>query len=389
MRFLHTADWHLGKPIRGVSRQPEFELVLQEVVGIARQERVDAVLIAGDVYDTFAPSTEAERLFYETMTQLLTDGAKVVVIAGNHDHALRMDALAGLLRMAGVYCLGALPLELTDAVLQVPSRDRAEAATIVALPWVPERYALQFEVLMEELGKAVSQYADALAGVLTRLAQRFAGDTVNLLLGHLLIDGAEIGPDGGERKLHIGQNFAVSAQALPPTAHYAALGHVHRSQRIAAALPVYYAGSLLQLDFGDEGQSKGVRIIDARPGRPAQVQEIPLRSGRRLRAVQLEYRELEAHRGCYGDDYLKVAVALEHPQPNLFEQVREVLPNAVDVSPRYPQAAVATAPELSRRGLAPHELFARYYQDEYQSEVPAELLQLFNELQAKESHATA
>ena len=89
MRFLHTSDWHLGRAIRGISRQPEFEQVLGEVAAIARDEHVDAVILAGDTFDTFSPPPDAERLLYETLTGLLRDNIKIVTIAGNHDHAQR------------------------------------------------------------------------------------------------------------------------------------------------------------------------------------------------------------------------------------------------------------------------------------------------------------
>ena len=109
MRFLHTSDWHLGRAIRGISRQPEFEQVLGEVAAIARDEHVDAVILAGDTFDTFSPPPDAERLLYETLTGLLHDGIKIVMIAGNHDHAQRMDALSGIMRIAGAYCIGSVP----------------------------------------------------------------------------------------------------------------------------------------------------------------------------------------------------------------------------------------------------------------------------------------
>ena len=102
MRFLHTGDFHLGRTIRQQSRQAEFELVLPEMADIARREHVDCVLIAGDIFDAFAPPPDAEKLLYETLSSILRDGIKVVMIAGNHDSAPRMDALAGILRIAGI-----------------------------------------------------------------------------------------------------------------------------------------------------------------------------------------------------------------------------------------------------------------------------------------------
>lgn len=386
MRFLHTGDWHLGKKLRGESRQREYEQVLDEVLGIAVQEGVDVLLLAGDIDDAFSPPPEAERLLYETAARLLSDKIRIVMIAGNHDTASHMDALSGILRMAGVYSTGSLPARAADAVVRVPSRDGKEQAAIAAVPWVPERLALRWEVLMEEPGVALASYADGVAEAIRRVSNGFSPGDVNVFLGHMWIDGAVIANGGGERKLH--KNFAVSAQALPAAAQYVALGHLHKPQQIAAASPAFYAGSLFQLDFGETGQQKSVRIVEAHPGLPAQSHEVPLTVGRGLRNVRCTLGDIEEHRGRYGDDYLKVIVDLPHPEPALYDRVREVLPNAVEVI-----SLVARGPgdeeSAPRAGLAPHELFQRYYQKTYGGEAPSELLDLFNQLYKREAEHAA
>ena len=387
MRLLHTSDWHLGRTIRGLSRQDECERVVQQAADVAISERVDAVLIAGDTFETFAPPADAERLLYDALSQLLRAGIRVVMIAGNHDSAPRMDALAGVLSIAGAQCVGSVPRAASDTVLTLPSRDGSEAATVVALPWVPERLAVEYEQLFAGPAEAMQRYAGRLETAIGRVCEAFRPDTANVFLGHMLIDKAVAG--GGERPLQIGQAFAVQPRSLPSDAQYVALGHVHKRQRIGAS-PAYYCGSLLQLDFGEAEQQKYVQVVEVHPGLPADVRAVEISGGRALRDVRLRLDEITAHAGRYGDDYLRVVVELDAPVLSLYEQVREVLPNALDVSFELTgAAAVAGPPREARRGLSPGELFSRYYREARGAEISAELLAAFNELHQAEVQRAA
>jgi exonuclease SbcD len=397
MRFLHTGDWHLGRTIRGQSRQPEFERTLAEVARTARDEAVDAVIIAGDTFDTFAPGAEAEKLLYETLGEVVRDGAQVVMIAGNHDSATRMDAIAGILRMVGVHSIGTPPDRAAETVLRVASRDKREMATVAALPWVPERFALRFETLAEGIDPARVEYRAVMEALVPRCFEPFAADTVNVFVGHLLIDGVTIGEGSGERKMHIGHNFAVQAACIPGTASYVALGHVHKRQQVAAASPAYYSGSLVQLDFGEggfdskPGQQKYVNVVDARPGVPAEIRAMEITGGRGLRTLTLPIDDLASHAGKYGDDYLRVVVQADRPVASLIEMVRDVLPNALDVSlERTDEPAAASIDGAAHRGLAPYELLGRFYQTKHNAPIPEPLVELFNELyEAEIRHAPA
>lgn len=390
MRLLHTSDWHLGRTIRGQSRLSEFERAVTNVVDIARRERVDVVLIAGDTFDTFSPPADAEHLLYESLTGLLRDGIKVVMIAGNHDNASRMDAMAGILRIANAECVGSVPQGDGYAPVRVLSRDGSQALTLVALPWVPERMAVEFEHLLGDVSKALQRYAGQMERAIGHFCRSFDPATANVFMGHMLIDGAAIGEGGGERKLQIGQNFAVPSSCLPRTAQYIALGHVHKPQEIANPAPAFYAGSLLQLDFGESGQQKFVNMVEVQPQKPAEVRLVPVEGGRNLETVRLRLEDLPSHAGTHGDAYLRVIVELDAPVLSLFDRVREVLPNALDVTPSL--AGTATQPDRQDDGsvLAPDELLARFYAERYGGAViPEGLAKLFNELLSEAEVASA
>lgn len=383
MRFLHTSDWHVGKPLRNVRRDAEYVAALEEVRDIARRAEVDAVLIAGDVFDSAVPPPEAERVVFHFFTELVSAGIPAIVIAGNHDHPRRMNAYAPLLQHVGIHMLGEPVPADEGGVIRLANRAETETATIAALPWVSERKVRDFESLMEE-GKHIEQYADGVSAMLSHLAGAFRPDTVNLLVAHLLIEDAKVGgPESGERPLHMGQAYVVKRQRLPQDAQYIALGHVHMPQEAVLA-NAYYSGSLLQCDFGEAGQQKRVNIIDAAPGKKAKVEFAPLSSIRQLRNIGaakkgVTLEEIKALADGVGDAYLKVFVKVDQPLPGLAAQVRELLPNAVDiVVERTDLPETEQIDGLAR--LSPAELFTTYYRSMHESEPRPELMALFNEL---------
>jgi exonuclease SbcD len=386
MRFLHTGDWHVGKTLRGRHRDDEYAAALAEVLDIARREQVDCLLVAGDVFDSAAPSAEAERLVYDFFRELWGTLIPAVVIGGNHDHPRRLVAVSGLLEVVSVHVLGEPLLPEAGGVVEVPSRDACETALVAALPWVPERRVVAFDDLLQSQEEPFKQYADRTAKMLDYLSRPFRADTVNIVLAHVLIDGAVIGAGGGERPLHLGQAYAISAERLPATAQYIALGHVHRPQEVVTAAPTHYAGSLLQLDFGEREQTKSVVLAEVHPGVPAQVQHLTLAAGRELRDVSGNLAELGSLADDVGDAFLRVFVRADGAVTNLAEQVREILPNAVDVRCIRPGEP---AQEKQRELLAmgPDELFATFHQQARGHQAPEAVLALFRRLYEEEALA--
>jgi exonuclease SbcD len=374
VRFLHTADWHVGKTLRGRSRQDEFAAVLDEVVGIARDRQVDAVLVAGDVFDSPAPPAEAEKLVYDFLARLLPERIACVVIAGNHDHPRKLAALSELLEGLRIFVRADVRPPDKGGVVRVPSRDGSQEARVAVLPFVPERKVVDACALLGPEHEWYEEYARRLEQVLHRLTAGFTPQTVNLIAGHLLISGARVGT--GERPLHLGEVYGVNAQQLPANAQYIALGHLHRPQELMAPSRTFYSGSLIELDFGEQEQGKRVVIVDAAPGRPAAIESVPLTAGRRLRDVAGTLEELAALSATVGSDYLRVGVKVEGPLPGIAEQVREMLPNALDVRLVY-ERTEAAAPAPSARGQSPAQLFADFYRRKNGAAVPGEMLKLF------------
>lgn len=384
MRLLHTGDWHVGKQIRGRSRMDEFEAALDQIVGIAVDEGVDAVLVAGDLYEHRVPPPEADALVFDAFLRLRGAGIRVVAIAGNHDSAPRLEALARLLEPLGVTVVPRVRRPAEGGIVEVPSRDGSELAQVACVPFVPERRYGDARALFEAAESWHQAYAEGMGDLLGAMAEGFRPGAVHLVMAHLFTDGALLG--GGERELTIGMAYAVSPSRLPAAAQYVALGHVHRPQRVRGApTAARYAGSLLQLDFGELTQeAKSVSVVEASPGKPARVREVPLTAGRRLLEVRGSLDELAALADGVGDAWLRARVRTDGPVPGLADRVREVLPNALDVVLEY-ERPPDEGPREPLRAMSPRQQFAAYLRHEHEAEPAPELLEAFDEVLALEA----
>jgi exonuclease SbcD len=360
MRFLHTADWHVGKTLKGHSRLDEQEQVLREIVRVVREQEVDAVLVAGDLYDSAAPSAPAQKLVVRTLMALAGAGAEVVVIAGNHDHAATLDAYRPFAGAAGITLVGSVRSAEQGGVVEFVTRT-GEPVTVAVLPFVSSRYAVRAaELVMNTPAEHTGAYDQQLRDILVSLTGGFRTDAVNLVMAHLTVLNATFG--GGERKVQSIFEYAVPATVFPADAHYVALGHLHRRQIMAAPCPVHYCGAPLAVDFGEQDYEPVVCLVDATPTTPARVTDIPITAARRLRTLRGTVDELGALAGMIGDDFLRVWVR-EPARAGLREEVTDLLPNALEVriDPEFAAPVTGSRP-TSGPGVerTPLELFREY-----------------------------
>jgi DNA repair protein SbcD/Mre11 len=378
MRILHTADWHVGKTIARRSRVDESREAMAAVLTIAQEREVDCVLVCGDVFEHHAPSPEAEQAVYDALIEFERAQTPVVLISGNHDHPRRWRAVEPLLARFAVVVVPDVRRPDQGGIIEVPARDGSTSVQIAALPWVAERRLVGAAELMGLAEQPFQTYATEVARLIEALCAPFDHSKCNVLAAHLYVAGSK--PAGSERALTIGDLFAVAPQAMPATAQYIALGHVHRPQRVpGVGVPTRYAGSLLQLDFGEAGQSKGVVLVELEPGKPAQVEEIDLSVGRELRDVHATLDELEVLAGSIDDAYLRVFLQCEEPRPGLGDRVRELLPDALEVRLEYEREAPRSG-VVDLSSLSPQELFARYFHTRHGHEASKDLLDLFDKV---------
>ena len=382
MRVLHTSDWHVGRAVRGRGRDDEHRAVLAEITGIVREEGVDLVLVAGDIFDHQSPSATSEDIVYEALLGMTQAGAQVVMIAGNHDHPERLDAIRPLLKLAGVHVGAKLHRPEDGGVVSITARS-GESARVALLPWPSRSKIVTADELMgKEREEHQAKYKDRCRQILEFLCAGFDASTVNLAMAHLVITGAMLG--GGERSSETIEEYWVDPSDLRVGADYIALGHIHKPQSLElVGQQVYYCGSPMQMDFGEERESKSVLVFDARPGTAVRTpRTVKLTAGRQMLTVRGNLASLEARKGEFGDAFLRVMLE-ETARPGLADDVRELLPNAVEV--RIEAASPAGSTLESRQGMQPHDLLVSYFEHVKVKDEAA--VKMFDELVEQENAA--
>jgi DNA repair protein SbcD/Mre11 len=401
MKILHTADWHLGKRLDQVSRLPEQAEVLQEICFIADQEAVDVVVVAGDLFDTFNPSSDAMELLYSTLHQLAKGGQRLVIaIAGNHDSPERIDAPDALARVSGIVFVGH-PAE-TLRLLELPTGLRiTQSAPGFLEVWLPNSsfplrivhtpYANEAR-LRQAIGLS-GQGDDALRDYLELHWQTIAENHLddagcNLLVTHLFFqrEGEPTEEEPADEKpiLHVGGAQAIFSRNIPAGYHYVALGHLHRPHTVdKSPCEIRYAGSPLCYSFAEANQQKSVEILTVEPDRVAERRSIPLTSGKPLLRHRFETMEegiawLQAHPNAWveltwvTDTYLESA-----DKENLFA----VHSGIIQIIPEIRRSSNA-APETPSLDLSQDisELFTQYFESKHQMPPNDSLRQLFKEI---------
>jgi exonuclease SbcD len=322
MRLLHTSDWHLGRSFHGVDLLAAQSAFLDHLVDTVRAERVDAVLVAGDVYDRALPPVDAVQLCGEALARIAAAGARVVLISGNHDSATRLGWGSALLPAAGVHVRTALRQAGTPVLL--PDRDGDVA--VYAVPYL-EPDAVWAEVAAEAPGPVRSH--DAVLRCALDRARRELADrpgTRSVALAHAFVTGGQ--PCASERDICVGGVAAVGRSAVTGF-DYVGLGHLHGPQVLADGLR--YSGSPLAYSFSEAGQRKGCWLVELGPAGLTGVERVPAPVPRPLARLRGRLTDLLADpgHGPHEQHYLSVTLTDPTRPVDAMARLRRRFPQAV------------------------------------------------------------
>ncbi|WP_068056334.1 metallophosphoesterase family protein [Nocardia xishanensis] len=349
-RIFHTSDWHLGRQIGRRRRDDEFAAVLTEIVSIAEAFGPDLIVHSGDLFDGSRPSLDDLRLAVETL-RLLGRIAPTVVVAGNHDTRTVLTFLEYVLDVTAVtddhrvrFATDARPGGLM--VAEYPAAGGEQTIRIGALPYLhPNRFTYD----LTDPGTATTSFAHQMRhvqdDVYRQLGAGRGSRDILIYAAHLFVEGAT--PSYSERPISLSSDYAVAATGLP-LVDYGALGHIHKPQRIdSVGFPAHYAGSPLQMDFGETRDTKSVVLVEVDPGSDPRIELVPLRSGRRLVKLTGTLDEITQRAGRVGDAWVKAIVDTDSPTTGLSEALAKMLPQAtiIDIQERR---AGTTNPILDR-----------------------------------------
>ncbi len=378
MRLIHTADWHLGRRLKGVDRTPEIEYQLEELLLAAKILEVDAVLVAGDIFDNPSPPAEAEKVAYHFFCQLRKAEIPAVIIAGNHDSAFRIEGLSQILSHIGISALGRPKRAEQGGVIEIETAHGP--LCVAAMPFISERRLLKTADLWTKNEREQHHsYQAYLASLFENLTHGFREENVNIIMAHLTV--AEAKRAYSEVDYYTQGIYRLPLQTLPPHAQYIALGHIHKPQQIPYIVPTAYSGSLIQLDFYEAEEEKGFNLITVEPGKPAQVEFKPLSCQKPLTVVNCQESEIENTLEAYQDEpgFLKVIVELDTPIIGLAEKVRKICPQTLMIETQSKTVEPDTPPQ-EMQPFDPVDTFRKYWQERIGTTLKPSVIEAFEQL---------
>ena len=265
MKILHTSDWHLGQSFFTQSRKYEHQCFLTWLLELIAREQIDALIVAGDIFDTGAPPSYAREMYNQFVVDIQQRGCRLVVLGGNHDSVAMLNESKPLLARLNTYVIASTGLELDEQVVELPARDGNPGAILCAVPFIRPRDVLQSQAgesgtdKRQALGEAIKAHYDSLYALAVAKRQAAGGDLPIIATGHLTALG--VTKSESTRDIYIGTLEAFSADGFPP-ADYIALGHIHRPQIVAKSEHIRYSGSPIYLSFDELNSRKQVVMVE-------------------------------------------------------------------------------------------------------------------------------
>ena len=364
MRFLHTADLHIGKRVNEFSMLEDQEYILRQILKTADKEQVEAVLIAGDVYDKQVPSAEAVRLFDWFLTQLNSRKLPVFVIGGNHDSVERLSFGAQIMEESGVY----LTQSYDGKVVPVRLEDEYGPVNLWMLPFLKPAMVKRFFPEQE-----IVTYQDALETVIGNM--ELNREERNLLIAHQFVTGAVTGGSEDSVEVFVGGVENVDASVFADF-DYVALGHIHRAQS-AGGEQIRYSGTPLKYSFSEIRHEKSVTIAELKEKGSLTVHQVPLKPLHDMREIRGSYEELvlrENYQGTDLEDYLHVILTDENDIPDVIGRLRSIYPNIMKLD--YDNQRTRRNQELMKEEAAveqsPMELLGQFFLQQNNQEMSPE-----------------
>ena len=403
IRIIHSADWHLGDSFHGFERDDEHRHFLAWMLRQLEEQRPDALLLSGDIYDNPNPSAQAERLFYGFLADAIRQQPKlqIIIIAGNHDSSYRLEAPKPLLSKFGVKIFGVIPKTKDNEpdwkALLVPIRNQENQdeveAVVMALPYMRQ----------EEFwpGETVSDAHRRIITDLKKEAERAYGPHLKkILMAHLYANGSEVNETEHSERIIVGGQEAVNCSGLGDGIAYGALGHIHKAQGLRSEDQLRYSGSILPMSFAEQNYSHGVNLVTIEEGKDTLLERLEYAPLRKLLSIPQDetgdydqvMRELKklpsGNRKEGADDwpYLEIRVKVTHVDPNmvgsimhLLEEKRCRLCRILRVRQNgdapEPSAQISSVEDLQRLNAA--QLARSVYSNLYGEAMPDEIAKLF------------
>lgn len=339
MKLLHTSDWHLGRTLYGRRRYAEFEAFLDWLVQTIEQQSVDVLLVAGDIFDTTAPSNRAQQLYYQFLCRVAASQCRhVVIVAGNHDSPSFLNAPRELLRVLDVHVVGQSSADPADEVLVLRDRQGAAELIVCAVPYLRDRDIRQAEAgesiedKERKLLEGIRGHYAAVAELAEQQRQALGEAIPIVATGHLFTAGGQTVDGDGVRELYVGSLAHITSGVFAPSFDYVALGHLHVPQKVNGSEIIRYSGSPLPMGFGEARQQKSLCLVgfDSAAGqRLTCVELLDIPVFQRLERISGDWLSIQARlselQEAGADSWLEVIYQGEEIIADLRERIDELI----------------------------------------------------------------
>lgn len=371
MKFFHTADWHLGKLVQGIYMTDEQRYVLEQFITAIEEEKPDAVIIAGDLYDRAVPPTEAVNLLDEVLAKILLElKTPVLSVAGNHDSPGRLNFGSRVMKMNGIHIAGHVQKEHQPVVLN----DQFGEVHFHLVPYAdPSMVRYSFD------NPEIRTHNDAMKTITENIKSSFDPEARHVFVGHAFVTPhgeQEDNTSDSERPLAIGGAEHVDAHHFE-SFHYTALGHLHKAHFVLNE-SIRYSGSPLKYSISEEKHQKGFHIVELDETGQAIVEKRLFTPRRNLRTVEGTMEEILKHE--VSEDFVFVTLLDDAPILYPMEKVRSVYPNAMHVERKNFSGTAAEGTGGSRRKMDSLSLFHAFYEEVKGEKASEQTAEIFEEV---------
>lgn len=297
MKILHTADWHLGRRLHGQDLSEEHDAVLDKILRLAREHRVDAVIHAGDVFDSGTPPQSALKQYYRFLARVAEAGCGTVIITGgNHDSPAALNAPKDLLEALNIHVVGGATENIANEVIPVKNAQNTLVGYCCAVPFLRDkdlRYSIAGESDTERQKRIIAGIQEHYEKVVAAAKSINTENVPLIATGHLFAQGGITGDLDNKEQIHVGNLGQIGADTFPEGLVYVALGHLHRPQIVGKQEWVRYSGSPVALDFSERDDIKQVVVVECFSDKPAIVEVVPLPTFRRLVRFSGSFADVE------------------------------------------------------------------------------------------------
>ena len=395
MKILHTADWHIGKKLHKHDLAEDFDLFINWLCDLIEQEKVDLLLVSGDIFDLANPSSEARKQYYQALMKMRQFNCKIILTGGNHDSPAMLDAPKEILRELDIHIIGGLPENLQEAIVPVKGKSGEIECVIAAIPFLRDsdlRSANDGETFEDRLEATRRGIKNTFFEASAFCTRTYPGVPA-VGMGHLFAAGMETSES--ERDIQIGNQAAFEASHFGDSFQYIALGHIHKPQRVSALVPAFYSGSPLPLSFSERKDEKRILLINSEVGWEPQSFNVPV--FRKLMKISGDLQELQEKLELLeGENELESLIEIELLEEqydatkifhldnlvsNFNKQGFRIVKHRAGFKNRVKGTADIYGEDRQLEDLQPKDVFTELIKDhEYDESVRLEILSAFDEL---------